>query len=148
VILIRAYNKKAKSSPITGPISHSKTTEHIQAFVDDSHGLIIHNTELSYSLQENIQHNMQSWEELLHRVGGKLEISKCRVVRFSWDKENPELYPETEHNQNNPITIRDQETQNNITIPEISTSTPYKLLGINMAFDGSHQAQAQLFRDK
>jgi hypothetical protein len=55
-VLIRAYNKSAKSNPLIAPISHLSFLEHIQAFVDDSHGLIVHNIQDTTSLNSKIQH--------------------------------------------------------------------------------------------
>jgi hypothetical protein len=71
---IKAYNKLAISAPITGPLSNSHVLEHIQAFVDDSHGPIIHDNYTPHTLLGTIQHNKQTWEKLLNTVGGKLEF--------------------------------------------------------------------------
>jgi hypothetical protein len=82
--LIRAYNKTAQSCPIKSPISPIAISEHIQAFVDDSHGLIIRSPNDARSVDDLIQHNMQQWEKLLHTIRGKLEISKCRFSKLEW----------------------------------------------------------------
>jgi hypothetical protein len=73
--LIRAYNKSAQSHPIRSPISSVFTLEHIQVFVDDSHGIIIKDPSNPRSLDDLNHHNMQKWEGLLNTIGGKLEIS-------------------------------------------------------------------------
>lgn len=39
--IIWAYNKLAQSEPITSPIGWWALEEHIKAFVDDTHGIII-----------------------------------------------------------------------------------------------------------
>jgi hypothetical protein len=129
--IIRAYNKKAISDPITGPISDTVYNEKIQAFVDDSHGLLIHNPQGQRTLTETIQHNMQHWESLLHAAGGKLEISKCQIVKFS-------PTPIEQHTDHSNIT--------SISLSEISPSTPYKLLGVHIAFDGNNTQQAAHFQ--
>jgi hypothetical protein len=109
--IIRAYNKRALSAPITAPISHTKSTNNIQAFVDDSHGIIIHNQNKNKTLQELIEQNMQTWEHLLHTVGGKLEISKCQFVRFNDD--------DNLHNNDHQIEIIDHENGQTQSIKEI-----------------------------
>jgi hypothetical protein len=70
--LIRAYNKQAISSPIQAPISNISTLDHIQAFVDDSHGIIIQQPGSTASINTTIKHNLQQWESLLNATGGKL----------------------------------------------------------------------------
>jgi hypothetical protein len=83
-IIIRAYNKLAKTQPMTSPISKKIVNTNIQAFVDDSHGTIIHDTTSATPFHITITHNMQTWESLLHAVGGKLEINKCNLMQFHW----------------------------------------------------------------
>jgi hypothetical protein len=43
--LIRAYNKRAFSRLIQAPLSGLMILDHIQAFVDDSHGITVHPTD-------------------------------------------------------------------------------------------------------
>jgi hypothetical protein len=147
--LIWAYNKQAISARITAPISHQTITTNIQAFVDDSHGIIIQEHSDISDINNIIQHNMQHWESLLNAIGGKLEISKCKVVKFRWEswkngKQRLCLYNTAQP----PIQIRDSESKQHVTLPEITTSQPYKLLGINMAFDGTSTAQTAILLPK
>jgi hypothetical protein len=145
--IIRAYDKIAISSPITAPISNVTMQDNIQAFVDDSHGIIIHDDTSPLSLRETIKHNLQAWECLLHNVGGKLEINKCCVIRFG-------QLPTTAHNDtttpivDNTISITDHETKKPIELKEITVREPYKLLGVNIAFDGGSDAQSTMFHQK
>jgi hypothetical protein len=145
--IIRAYNKIAISSPIIAPISATIVRENIQAFVDDSHGIIIHNASSHISLHDTIQHNLQAWERLLHTVGGKLEISKCCKIRFGqtcYDSRNTTVASTPVNN----ISIIDHETNTPIALSENTTSAPYKLLGVNIAFDGNSAAQSKMFHKK
>jgi hypothetical protein len=60
--------------------------------------------------------NTQEWEALLNAVGGKLEISKCQISKFSWEMEisgQMTLQPQI---TNEPITITDHESGRNIQI--------------------------------
>jgi hypothetical protein len=126
------------------PTSSHFIKEHMQAFVDDSHGIMILDpsdpTTLNTMITQNLQ---QQWEALLHTVGGKLEINKCRYIRFGPNHEAP-----PQHQHDTSITIIDHETNEPLALTEITHSTPYKLLGIEMAFDGNCQAQYKTFRDK
>jgi hypothetical protein len=81
--IICAYNKVAISAPVQAPISTIIIQDKNQAFVDDSHGIIIHNESSPLSLHNTIQHNIQAWEKLLHNVGGELEI--MNVASFALD---------------------------------------------------------------
>jgi hypothetical protein len=145
--IIRAYDKIAISSPIESPISNAKMQDNIQAFVDDSHGIIIHDAKHQKSLRDTVQHNLQAWEDLLHNVGGKLEISKCCVVCFGQQSNipNADTSPTNTHNT---ISIIDHETNTPIALTEATVSDSYKLLGVNIAFDGGSDAQSKLFHKK
>jgi hypothetical protein len=132
-ILIRAYSKAAQSTPIIAPLSKLQSLEHIQAFVDDSHGLVIQGRNDETTLISKIQHNIQKWESLLHTFGGKLEIDKCRLVHFNWASDNHEWHRLTQPTQTEAIQIIDHESNQLIHIPEIQTNEAYKLLGIQMA---------------
>jgi hypothetical protein len=104
--------------------------ENIQAFVDDSHSIMIRDPSDTTPLSTIIQHNMQLWEELLYTIGGKLEITKCRYIRF-------ENAANTQPRQETPrIAITDHETSTEMIPDELHHSEAYKLLGIHMAFDG------------
>jgi hypothetical protein len=131
--LIRAYNKRAISHPIQAPISDIFTLDHIQAFVDDSHGIIIQQANNNVNnIDETIQHNIQQWEYLLNATVGKLEISKSNFARFHWTSDESGTYHLCPKISNNRIFIQDHESGNDIAISEISTSTAYKLLGIHI----------------
>jgi hypothetical protein len=123
--LIRAYNKAAVSSPIVGPISKTLLTEKIQAFVDDSHGIIIKGNDSPLSLDELLQYNMQTWESLRYAVGGKLEINKCKYLKFNdnHDHLTGPPQPGVDHNTRT-ITITDHDTNEHTLLTEISTATP------------------------
>jgi hypothetical protein len=145
--LIRAYNRTAISEPIAASISKIYSNEKIQAFVDDSHGIIIRQQQSELTLDEMLQHNMQTWESLLNAVGGKLEINKCKYLKFGENNIQPP-------NSTGPsditrtITITDHETNGDIPLSEIQTSTPYKLLGVHIAFDGNQKQQALALLEK
>jgi hypothetical protein len=145
--LIQAYNKKSLSAPITAPISFVSTFENVRAFVDDTHGLIIRNHDNPATLQDLLQHNMQPCENFLHTVGGKLEITKSKFVRFNYTGVTPPAT--TNETPDNPqpaeITILDHETTRELEMSEIQHN---KLLGVYIALDGNTTAQLQHFSQK
>jgi hypothetical protein len=146
--LIRAYNRTASSAPISGPFSNVKVQEHIQCFVDDSHGIIIQEQNDKTPINETICRNLQEWEALLNAVGGQLEISKCKIAKFKWKmNQTGEMLMQPDDN-NTPITISDHETNNQIQLSEIQPSFPYKLLGVNIAIDGNNQEQSRAMNIK
>jgi hypothetical protein len=86
---------------------------------------------------------MQEWESLLHALGGKLEIIKCKIVRF-YGNTKPTPKPQSQ----NSIHITDHETMTQIPLSEISTDNPYKLLGIQIAFNGNQKTQTLSIHSK
>jgi hypothetical protein len=136
-------NKAAKSESLCSPISHATLLEHIQAFVDDSHGLMITDPNNNTPIKDIIKHNMQEWEALLHTVGGKLEISTCQFVKFGPTiRDSPRQCPDPH------IKIMEHETKQPLALIEASTNQSYKLLGVNIAFDGNNSKQSQAFLPK
>jgi hypothetical protein len=91
---------------------------------------------------------LQEWESLLYTVGGKLEISKCNLVQFRWQMDLWGTLRLVTVPCTNPTLINDHELNTPIQIKEISTSAPYKLLGIQMAFDGNNKAQHEAMQKK
>jgi hypothetical protein len=146
--LIRAYNKQARSSKLTSPISNLVMQTNIQAFIDDSHGLILQDSNNPEQLDDLIQHNMQTWESLLHAIGGKLEINKCQIIKFRWDYNNDGYHSLHSPNTTQRLQIIDSETKQHVQLPELNHNNSYKLLGVHMAFDGNQKTQADAFQKK
>ena len=79
---------------VSGDISHSRLAD---AFVDD--------TSLSFTSSSDdadindlitcLEHIAQTWEQLLHLSGGKLNLAKCSwfIVRWEWKKGRPVIRP-------------------------------------------------------
>lgn len=145
--IIRTYNKHAQSAPIISPVSKRATTEHIQAFVDDTHGTMINNTTDPEEIINIIQHNMQAWEQILFSSGGKLELSKCKFCILQWQHNKEGTYKLIPSDRME-IDVIDSETKAISTTKAILPHEPYKLLGIMMALDGNCDAQIVKFSDK
>jgi hypothetical protein len=146
--IIRAYNRQAQSFKLTTPISHLYMQTNIQAFVDDSHGLILQDPTKPDQINDFIQYNMQTWESLLHAIGGKLEINKCQIIKFQWDYTKDDHHRLHFPNISQRLHITDSETNDQIQLPELNITNSYKLLGVHMAFDGNQNTQADMFHKK
>jgi hypothetical protein len=145
--IIRTYNRQAKSEPIYSPISPVFSNEHIQAFVDDTHGTMISKSNDHTDIIAMIQHNMQTWERILFASGGKLELSKCRFCVIQWkcsEEGTYSLLPSTQET----ITVTDSETFQPSMTSALKHDEAYKLLGVMMAFDGNTTAQESTLRAK
>jgi hypothetical protein len=88
-----------------------------------------------------IRHNIQEWEALLNAVGGKLEISKCKISKFTWMMDPLGQMTLTNDDTSDATVIIDHETNQPIQITEIRPNESYKLLGVDLAIDGSNQVQ-------
>jgi hypothetical protein len=147
-LIIKLYNKRARSDTIESPISHHRLITLIRAYVDDTNCLMT--CKNIDDLIELIQHNATTWERLLFLIGGKLELSKCKFTIYNWTDNNNDIGTmclETETNIRK-INITDSETQQQIEIEEIPSNEPYKLLGIPMCPTEAGEHQREMIADK
>jgi hypothetical protein len=92
-------------------------------------------------LIEILTHNATTWEKLLHLIGGKLELTKCKFTVYSWKMDEQGTMILRQDKQIGKISIMDSETNQSMEIEEIRTNKPYKLLGIPMAPQSPEGAQ-------
>jgi hypothetical protein len=146
---IKAYNKLAKSEPITSPFNATTNiTTKIRAFVDDTNcPTITHKNDLD-DLKATLIHNAKLWETLLFTIGGKLELSKCKFSSFLWDSDENGTVKLHDNAQIGSIEIISSESQTPCQIEEIKPTEPYKLLGIQMTLNGNPKAQEAALREK
>jgi hypothetical protein len=105
-------------------------------------------TDTTHELLQTLQHNIKLWESLLHAIGGKLELSKCKFTCFRWTSDSDgtvALIPTPTIGQ---AIITDSETQQQCMITEIPPTEAYKLLGVQMALTGHPQAQQLALTEK
>lgn len=147
-MLIKAYNKKASDASIQSPITHIFSNHKIQAFVDDSQLFLIIPDSNGHTIHDLLKHDVQLWEQLLHVTGGKLEIPKCKFLVFTWtfNANGDAILSHVEYAY--PMDIVDSDTDQPITIESITSNTPYKLLGVQIAFDGNSQEQLKVLEEK
>jgi hypothetical protein len=145
--LLEIYKELANDAIITSPLSTTTTNHKISGFVDDTTTLQIkHFTAMIYIILF-LQHDAQTWERLLHTSGGKLEIQKCVFALFEWTSDHwgrPTLKKST----NNTLHIRNSDTQQIATIPQMATSEAYKYVGVQIAPDGNMTSQIKDLKKK
>ena len=70
------------------PWSHQKLIRHNDGFVDDVTNMTnCFDQQLangSYDLRQDVTYATQTWADLLHTTGGKLELLKCFVYLLNW----------------------------------------------------------------
>jgi hypothetical protein len=80
------------------------------------------------------------WETFLYTTGDKLETPKCDFVFTKWIKEaNGSVALDTTTRYN--LHIKNRKTSKMSLIPQISTKTPYKYVGVQIAMDVNMKQQ-------
>lgn len=145
--LLELYKELSNDAIIMSPISDLQTNNKIAGFVDDTTILIIkHYTVMIYIILF-LQRDSQTWERLLHTSGGKLEIQKCVFAIFKWTLDNwgrSVLSSQT----TNSLQIRSSDTNLLSNIPQLSTTSAYKYVGIQIAPDGNMREQINDLKKK
>jgi hypothetical protein len=102
------------------PLSKIERKGNIQAFVDDTHGLIIQNNNYQKTLNVLITQNMQECEALLKTLGGKshkrkFDLRKCEITNIS---SKIDTFSE--------MTLRPKPINDHINITDPKPAAPYK----------------------
>ena len=115
---------------------HKTYTKHILGFLDDkSQYANDWDSNNIKTIIKNKQHAAQSWEELLHTSGGKLEILKCCIIVMDWthgSKGSQVLLPTNKHNT---ISVIDSEDHKSYDITLLQNNAPFKYLRIISSTD-------------
>lgn len=145
--LLEIYKELAADAHITSPLSNTTTNNKIAGFVDDTATLMIQHYSIMLYIIIIIQRDAQTWEKLLHTSGGRLEISKCVFALFSWtfDSWGRAILSDISTNS---VHLKSSETQQPSTIPQMSTTTAYKYVGVQLALDGNMKTQIQDLQQK
>jgi hypothetical protein len=87
-VLFDCYETQAHGAIYETPDKQFRTKLHMVGYVDDSNGqtnAFLENTQPSdRSLLTKMQHDAQTWNDLLHASGGALELPKCVYQLISW----------------------------------------------------------------
>jgi len=117
----------------TNPEGNESVRISMVGFVDDctcTYNDFRPQTELDYkTMTRRMQHDAQTWNDLLWCTGGKLELNKCsfHALRFEFYPNGaPRIIAEP---PDEPILIKDSETNEMIPIQPKSSSDPHKTLG-------------------
>jgi hypothetical protein len=145
-LLIRLYNANAISDPIIIPISKAVLMEKIRAFVDDTNSLNL--CKSPEELEQLLTNNATIWEALLHLIGGKLELSKCKFTTYKWKADVQGTMKLMTDKTIGKLTIRNSETKQQNHIEEIAANESYKLLGVQMATTQAHLEQDKMVKSK
>jgi hypothetical protein len=137
--LINIYKNLASDATIESPDSLIHTNIKIAGFVDDTATLMIQKYHNLYIIIQAEQ-NTQVWEVLLYTSGGKLAIPKCDLVLFQWIADQHGQFTLDNTTKYN-LHVRNSETNQTMLIPQISTSTSYKYVGVQIALDGNMTQQ-------
>jgi hypothetical protein len=146
--IIKVYNKYAHDAIISSPITNIATNTKVQAFVDDSRLFAIVPTTSRAVIGTTLQQDVQLWQDMMHEASAKLELLKCKFIIFTWAQDlhgGPIL---TNHSQQTPIPIYDSSNDTNIGVESIQPYDAYKLLGVEIAFDGNHIKQLEALATK
>lgn len=109
---------------------------------------MIRNSQQTTTTIELLANNLQHWEQLLFTAGGKLELSKCCYVNFTWKFDDDDRATMISQENNATIEIQDSQTKEMQQISAINVTTPYKLLGVHMSLDGDDDAQLKAIQEK
>jgi hypothetical protein len=145
-LIIRLYEKRVKTDRIRSPLSNKEILTIIKAYVDDTNSMMI--CKNKDDLIEMLEHNAKMWEELLHTIGGKLELTKCKFTVFKWDTDDIWTMTISKDKTIGSIQITDSETGKLESIQEVATNETYKLLGVPMSPIESHIARKQMISEK
>jgi hypothetical protein len=126
----------------------------IDGFVDDTS--VFCNKEINIDniseLAKQLQHDAETWANLLAASGGKLELEKCFYYLLTWKfDEDGNAHPETmaeQQGRHTAIEITDEHTQEKLTIKQKEITAPHKTLGIMKTISGCEQAQTEFLRTK
>ena len=119
--MLHAYNTISIPFLITNPQQTRTNSQQTAAYVDDANikaGLPSNST--IRDIINIVTKNANTWEKLLWRTGGKLEISKCSIVIMKWIAlPNGTFRLLTPQELPIPISINDSDTNQPITIPQL-----------------------------
>lgn len=137
---INAYKQLAKPYNFCSPTGQVSPF-YLAAFVDDTHNA----TEMPPNstigeMAAIIQRNTSIWEQLMHNISAKLELSKCTCYVYIWDTDS-EGHSTPQNDPQINITVTESSTQQDLNIRISKLSDPYKLMGVNHTGDQNPQQE-------
>jgi hypothetical protein len=149
--LFDVHDTFARGATFQDPTGSTTVHLKLSGFVDDTNATLNDwkpqdQMDLT-SMLALLAHDAQLWNDLLFVSGGKLELSKCsfHVLQFKF---KPDGEPTPELQEPPPITLRDSESSNHITINGLRADQPHKTLGHWKAPAGKPIKQLQAIKQK
>jgi hypothetical protein len=145
-----AYQHGTSISSPTHNINHERTFD---AFVDDTclscfttpqPDTSIVSPEATPPLIATMTTIAQKFTNLLHVIGGKLNLSKCHLVAPVFQDSRTSRY----ELQTTTLSIVDPATLETSTIPQLGPQDSYRTLGFYIAADGSQKTQISILQGK
>ena len=114
-------------------------------FVDDV-SLIVqskHNSTNVTELMKTLKHNAQTWEQMLHVSGGKLELIKCfwGMVLWKWIAGHPTLVKIAQVPAKLKLNQTEHKKKKLMTIQRIESDEANKVLGVRVSIDGTWKVE-------
>ena len=147
-MIIKAYNKHAHDATLTSPITKIFSNHKVQAFVDDSRLFLLFPDPTGTEILKFLSQDVQLWEQLNNVTGAKLELTKCKLIVFTWQFDTNGNAILVSMDNETPMEIIDSDTKQPIIVESITKSDAYKLLGVQIALDGNHNKQIEAIEEK
>jgi hypothetical protein len=130
----------SSKATIQYPLSPHQTNRQIAGFVDNITTLMTTTKDSAKYIKCFLQQDAHTWEQLLHTIGGKLELDKFEHVIITWapDKRGVE---QLAHTTLTTLHIWNSTSQTVQTISQLSPNASYKYFGVHIAVDGNMKAQ-------
>jgi hypothetical protein len=158
LLIVRSLSRNTPSISLRSVNGATKFSSEGDAFIDDA-GLgstIAFPSSVDHAIIQrsppqviaNLQKLAQQWERLLFSTGGALNLQKCFwfVMHWTWNAGHPVLATTATLPANLSLTSG-QDLGNEITIPRIEPSTPYRTLGVHITPSGSSIGATQVLQD-
>jgi exonuclease III len=152
--LFDCYEEQAHAAYYCDPTRNLEVQLGMTGFVDDCGGQVTDHQAGGAPdrerLRQKVEHNAQSWTNLLSASGGALELTKCSCHMVQWQftaQGAPVLVPS---NSNDPIqvTVTDPHTRISHHVQMLSPFTAHKTLGHYKEPAGTQSTQAQALQKK
>jgi exonuclease III len=152
--LFDCYDEQAYAAHYADPTRNLEVQLGMTGFVDDCGGQVTERSgdavDERERLRSKVEHNAQSWTNLLSASGGALELTKCSCHMIQWQFTNqgsPVLVPS---NSSNPlqVNVTDPHTKIHHQVQMLSPYAAHKTLGHYKEPAGTQNPQFQALKKK
>jgi hypothetical protein len=152
-LLLDLVKIKSQGATFTDPRQLETIKRWMEAFVDDTSATVNSFREnlanIDVNLRPLLQETTQWWEQLLHAVGGELELKKCFYFILEWEFDAdgfPKIRKQTPNEQ--PIDITQSSNNQTIPITEQEPTDWYRILGLHTNPSGDQSGEIARLRAK